>query len=59
MDVSLQLASQPMSFEEVQDCILAWLDLNPEFWEASRDMSEWREAVRAAGSASDLIALFR
>ena len=59
MDVNLQLSPQRMSFAEVQESVLAWLDLAPEFWEASRDIKEWRDAVREAQSVSDLILLFR
>jgi hypothetical protein len=59
MRVTFQLSPEPMTFAEIRKAVLAWLDLTPEFWEESRDMEEWRDAVGAARSVGDLISLFR
>jgi hypothetical protein len=59
MRATLQLSPEPMTLAEIRKSVLAWLNLAPEFWEASRDMNDWRAAVGAAHSVNELVSLFR
>lgn len=57
--VELQLeALGPASLDEARRTVLEWLDRAPDFWEASRDLAEWKRLVAGAGSPRALIALF-
>ena len=47
-----------MSLDDAKKLVKVWLDRAPDFWEASRDIEEWRRAVDSAATARRLIALF-
>lgn len=58
--VRLQLEREALSSvdaakHEVLDCI----EKAPDFWEASRDLGEWRQLVRDARTMRDLLTLLR
>jgi hypothetical protein len=46
------------SLETAKDRVLAWLRKEPDFWEASRELSEWERVVKAAPDMRRLIELF-
>lgn len=47
-----------MALEDAKKLIKVWLDRAPDFWEAGRDLEDWKQAVDSAPSARQLIALF-
>jgi hypothetical protein len=57
--VNLRLAPQgPGSLDDAKRIVAGWLDRAPDFWEASRDIGEWKDMVARADTARVLIALF-
>jgi hypothetical protein len=46
------------SLDAAKAHVVAWLRKNPDFWEASREMSEWEQMVNAAPDMRRLIRLF-
>jgi hypothetical protein len=59
LQVELQLeATGSGSLDDAKQIVTEWLAREPDLWEASRDLDEWRAMVARAGTASALIALF-
>lgn len=57
--VRLQLEkTAPASLEAAKERVVIWLEKSPEFWEASRDLDEWKRLVRNARDMRQLVALF-
>ncbi|HEU4343107.1 MAG TPA: hypothetical protein VFU31_16260 [Candidatus Binatia bacterium] len=59
LQVELQLEQEGSgSLDDAKRIVSEWLGRAPDFWEASRDIEEWREMVARAGTVGGLIALF-
>ena len=57
--VTLDLeALAPPSLAEAKRTVTAWLHRAPDFWEASRDLSEWERLCSQAPSMEALCSLF-
>lgn len=46
------------SLETAKDRVVAWIRKDPDFWEASRELSEWERMVKTAPDMRQLITLF-
>lgn len=59
LQVELEIESLgPGSLEDAKRIVSEWLDRAPDFWEASREITEWRRLIARANSAKELIAIF-
>jgi hypothetical protein len=59
LEVRVQMEPEGVgTLDDAKGIVNAWLDRSPDFWEASRDIEEWREMIGRAGTARALIALF-
>jgi len=57
--VELELEEQESgSLEAAQRVVIEWLGRAPDFWEASRDLAEWKALVPRASTVKALVALF-
>jgi len=50
--------SAAASLDASKHQVTEWLDKDPEFWEASRDLGEWKRLVNDSRTMHQLIALF-
>lgn len=57
--VVLRLApAGPPSLADAKTHLISWVDREPSFWEASRDLEEWRRLIRSAPDIAALVRLF-
>ena len=59
VDVQLKPRTGESGMEAVREMIASLLDHDPDFWEASADLQEWKSSVRVAKTMSELMTLFR
>jgi hypothetical protein len=59
LTVQLSFRREPgASLDAAKDRVLTWLRKDPDFWEASRELSEWERMVKAVPDVRRLIRLF-